>query len=439
MTYICLVFLIVNLLCHVWLEVYAACPFEEIGYQLSEVSDIQDLEEFNKRIASLLISRQLYPEAVLCYEWIMKQLNRDKFKEYAHLAGTVKNNIHVLREFMPTVKTQLFEAEKRRRDDVFDSIVAPLKWQPESQNQITAAFGYLLNSTCPFHLERADPIAVSNAATEKLIPEGRILAALNCFKWAYKTIKAASKNQRDLIGSLENLRLNIEAIDNLLNALPSHHIRRRIIHVSNGTKYPSELEPVRPRKNNFITYWDGALDEGQCAAIISLFESSKLYEGNIIRDGKVVVDLNGKKNSEFDITGTIDSKPWAAVEIALLSLTTKYLMKYESLNPVVYSLPSPLGDEGFRMKRYKNDGTEHHSYHIDSGSELTCKPRRVLAMILYLNEVSVGGETVFLNQGKKIKPKCGRLALFPTDYTVIHAGRRPVSNTKYNIINFLTY
>ena len=97
-------------------------------------------------------------------------------------------------------------------------------------------------------------------------------------------------------------------------------------------------------------------------------------------------------------------------------------------------LRSPLGDEGFRMKRYANDNQHFHTvwhvyslmptsqarargrlsscddafpltharghplqYHADSGDEGLASPR-VLAAIFYLNDVDRGGETVFLRQ-----------------------------------------
>ena len=60
-----------------------------------------------------------------------------------------------------------------------------------------------------------------------------------------------------------------------------------------------------------------------------------------------------------------------------------------------------------------------------------------MAMLLYLNDVDVGGETAFLYQGKAVQPKCGRIVLFPTSYMHAHAGRRPVSGPKYLITNFL--
>jgi hypothetical protein len=89
------------------------------------------------------------------------------------------------------------------------------------------------------------------------------------------------------------------------------------------------------------------------------------------------------------------------------------------------------------INRYMNDGSEHHAYHADGGSEARCGARRVLAVLLYLNDVSVGGDTAFLFQALSVRPVCGRLVIFPTSFMHVHAGVRPVSNPKYLITNFI--
>ena len=113
----------------------------------------------------------------------------------------------------------------------------------------------------------------------------------------------------------------------------------------------------------------------------------------------------------------------------------KYLNLYQDSNIVFATQQNPLYHEGFRMKRYMNDGTEHHGYHADS-----CQGnnKRILAVLFYLNSVDVGGETSFLNQGVVVAPVAGRLVMFPTSFSFVHAGRRPLSNAKYVVIDFLT-
>ncbi len=42
-------------------------------------------------------------------------------------------------------------------------------------------------------------------------------------------------------------------------------------------------------------------------------------------------------------------------------------------------------------------------------------------------------------QGTAVHPKRGRLLMFPCAFTYVHAGRRPESQTKYDIVNFITH
>eukprot|EP00960_Hanusia_phi_P008141 233190-Hanusia_phi.AAC.3 len=81
-------------------------------------------------------------------------------------------------------------------------------------------------------------------------------------------------------------------------------------------------------------------------------------------------------------------------------------------SPANLSLSSP--------HRYLDDGTEHHAYHADSGQEAPCAPRRVVAFLLYFNEVQ-GGETIFLQQGRMVEPKCGRVLMFPTSFSHVRS------------------
>jgi len=119
----------------------------------------------------------------------------------------------------------------------------------------------------------------------------------------------------------------------------------------------------------------------------------------------------------------------------LVATVSKYLNLYQDGNIILATQQNPLGDEGFRIKRYLNDGSEHHGYHADNCQD---NNSRILAVLIYLNDVAEGGETAFLNQGILVSPVAGRIAIFPTSFSFVHAGRKPVSNSKYVIINFLT-
>lgn len=65
--------------------------------------------------------------------------------------------------------------------------------------------------------------------------------------------------------------------------------------------------------------------------------------------------------------------------------------------------------------------------------------RRVLFWLLYLNDVREGGETEFLYQDMKIKPKAGDLLIAPAGFTHTHRGNVPSSNDKFIIASWLLF
>ena len=150
----------------------------------------------------------------------------------------------------------------------------------------------------------------------------------------------------------------------------------------------------------------------------------------------MIVRKEHKFVQEYDISGGGNGerehgKEWMAVDRLLVSMSTKYLALYEEQNPIIRGVRNPLPDEGFRMKRYRAGTGEHHAYHADSGQETNGRPYRIIAILIYLNEVEAGGETVFLNQGVAVPPKCGRVLFFPAAFPYVHAGRRVNSGVKY--------
>lgn len=95
-------------------------------------------------------------------------------------------------------------------------------------------------------------------------------------------------------------------------------------------------------------------------------------------------------------------------------------------------------DTGYRIQRYlKNDG--FYKVHIDGCNWFDeNSAKRVLAIIIYLNDVEEGGETAFPEHNYKVKAKKGRLAIFPAIWTHPHAAEVPISNDKWIISSFIT-
>tara|TARA_Y100001963_G_C6707686_1_gene412705 strand:- start:86 stop:652 length:567 start_codon:yes stop_codon:yes gene_type:complete len=72
----------------------------------------------------------------------------------------------------------------------------------------------------------------------------------------------------------------------------------------------------------------------------------------------------------------------------------------------------------------------YHSWHGENMAWVS--KDRILAWMLYLNDVPEGGETEFLYQGKRVQPRAGRVVIWPASFTHLHRGNPP--QTKKYII-----
>jgi len=72
----------------------------------------------------------------------------------------------------------------------------------------------------------------------------------------------------------------------------------------------------------------------------------------------------------------------------------------------------------------------YHVWHCEHDSSYDASDR-ILAWILYLNDVEDGGETEFIYQSLRFKPKQGTFILFPAHFTHTHRGNPPLSGEKY--------
>ena len=65
----------------------------------------------------------------------------------------------------------------------------------------------------------------------------------------------------------------------------------------------------------------------------------------------------------------------------------------------------------------------YHDWHSESNN--IASANRTLVWSVYFNDLEDSGETEFLYQKKKIKPKAGRIVIFPGSFTHLHRGNPP--------------
>ena len=103
----------------------------------------------------------------------------------------------------------------------------------------------------------------------------------------------------------------------------------------------------------------------------------------------------------------------------------------ENLGDIIRFRFPELDYDSIIMARYPADGG-HFGWHFDGDSP--AHPNRIIQCIIYLNDVSVGGETVYPVFGKTIKPEEGKVIIAPTSFPFIHKSNACDGLVKYAII-----
>lgn len=181
--------------------------------------------------------------------------------------------------------------------------------------------------------------------------------------------------------------------------------------------------------NSLIRVHDDVLPADICAYLVDF------YERNADRHQRID-DSNRPAFTQLNFTDvhgvTAESeKVHEFVVSRVIALRDNY---YSFVDPRCF--PSENDFEQFRIKKYRNDGRDLFDTHVDVRNQASA--RRFLSFIFYLNQVEEGGETIFYT-GTTVKPRTGRVVVFPPLWMFPHKGCPPVSREKYILSTYLLY
>ena len=179
----------------------------------------------------------------------------------------------------------------------------------------------------------------------------------------------------------------------------------------------------------FIGIYENAFTLKECEDTIKLFENYHKagYSYSRLLEGKNTL------NSKNDVSVTISPSIELDWDPGFISSFHKRF--YDYIYPI-YNIQYPVlqclqKHKSKHIKIQKTCPTQgYHVWHCEHNA-FPGDRDRVLAWTLYLNDVEEGGETEFLYQSMRIKPKTGTFALFPAHFTHTHRGNPPLSGVKY--------
>lgn len=183
---------------------------------------------------------------------------------------------------------------------------------------------------------------------------------------------------------------------------------------------------------DFIGTYVNALSKEQCEFIIQDFERHVSNNPSFINNGED--QFNNQKMGRLDF-GIFAEKCMPdvckIVNSALNVCIGFYTEEFFSLKQI------NARSENVKIQRTPPRGG-YHVWHCEAENRLSMD--RVLTWMIYLNDIPDGeGETEFLWQGIRVKPKAGTCVIWPAHFTHPHRGNPVYSCDKYIATGWYRY
>ena len=187
-----------------------------------------------------------------------------------------------------------------------------------------------------------------------------------------------------------------------------------------------------------IGIYDDVISKEKCNEIIEFTDSSL----------QIRVDDHRKQSREVQLIG--DPRPEARLlSTELLETIYPYGDKFErslwdkcheDYKPEDYTLTESYKTNfsSLQIQKYTPEDKGYPAVHVEQGGDKSLI-RRYLAVILYLNDIEEGGETIFPMCGTSVEPVAGRLAIWPSGIPFYHCGLPTVKQDKYIITSWFEF
>tara|TARA_B100001989_G_C24367219_1_gene377529 strand:- start:82 stop:705 length:624 start_codon:yes stop_codon:yes gene_type:complete len=191
--------------------------------------------------------------------------------------------------------------------------------------------------------------------------------------------------------------------------------------------------------SDFIHVEYNTLSEEFCNSVIGKFETDNRKQQGTLGSGKnSTVNVDIKDSIDLMISGLDD---WKEEDEILFNSVNKYSQKYRNKNLLedikIPILLDTMSDTGYQIQKTSpNCGYTWHDDFDPSYDNTSIAGIRVLSFIWYLNDISEGGYTEFID-GTKIQPERGKFLIFPSTWNFIHRGFPPKKESKYIITGWL--
>ena len=186
---------------------------------------------------------------------------------------------------------------------------------------------------------------------------------------------------------------------------------------------------------NFIGVYDNYITEEECNKAIKLFENQYKFNKTMNRQVFENASPLHKKDDQFFANSDNIVVWWEELKSMIHNFDIAFKNYQERTG--AFSAYNEVPFHFTSLKIQKTLPTEgYHVWHIEHGRGFSNEPRAFVFSI-YLNDVEEGGETEFLHFSKRVKPKKGRIVIWPASFPYVHRGNPPLSGEKYILTSWM--
>jgi hypothetical protein len=188
----------------------------------------------------------------------------------------------------------------------------------------------------------------------------------------------------------------------------------------------------------FIGIYENAFSKEYCEKVIQYFED--MQEKGFVKNRKQLENVEKTYKDDIACFGhDIDQLNFGNSGTCFKEFNNIFWNIYkEKYSPNFSALAESGKHNNYSFKVQKTGiGCGYHMWHYEAANREVC--HRLLTWTLYLNDVEEGGETEFLYQHLRVKPKQGTLVIFPASFTHTHRGNPPLSNEKYIVTGWTEF
>ena len=167
---------------------------------------------------------------------------------------------------------------------------------------------------------------------------------------------------------------------------------------------------IKMEFQDFIGIFDNALDPRFCDFLVDYMDKTEFVDFKR--------NFGHVKDKQICLDGFSPSECKQLMEFVNNCLF-HYLNEYTYLGNFSYVSSLCLLQKTEPTQGYHLFHAENVNWNLSS---------RTMAWMVYLNDVEEGGETEFLYQKLKVKPKKGTVLIWPGGYTHLHRGNPPMSD-----------